>query len=82
MQLKGGELFAILQKSLFRVSYLSPIGNCNDYLLYIHPLIRVIGYLKRPTFSALPTGRQSGYDFVSEKVILSFLDMSEKGMSF
>ena len=33
LQLKGGELFAILQKSLFRVSYLSPIGNCNDCLL-------------------------------------------------
>ena len=70
----------------FKIHHTSTVFNkstaIKNGLLYIQPLIRVIGYLKRSTFSALPMAGQSGYDFVSEKAILSFLDMSEKGMSF
>ena len=81
MQFKGCELFAILQNSLFRVSYL-PYLKLQRLFAVIHlspPCNRIS---EKVTFSALPMAGQSGYDSVSEKVILSFWDMSEKGMSF
>ena len=67
---------------LFSESPICPYLKLQQLFAVIHlspPCNRIS---EKVTFSALPMAGQSGYDSVSEKVILSFWDMSEKGMSF